>query len=80
MHVYIPICNAYTSFPAACSRMGVGYVYVEAESQYAVKEALQGFRNLRVSGEIRMVPLKEMPGVFSQVGLLLGLDKTLLFT
>ncbi|KAL8444566.1 hypothetical protein Emag_005462 [Eimeria magna] len=44
-----------------------GYVYVEAESQFAVKEALQGFRNLRVSGDIRMVPLKEMPGVFSQL-------------
>ncbi|KAL8426229.1 hypothetical protein Efla_007038 [Eimeria flavescens] len=44
-----------------------GYVYVEAESQFAVKEALQGFRNLRISGDIRMVPLKEMPGVFSQL-------------
>ncbi|KAL8437474.1 hypothetical protein ACSSS7_000897 [Eimeria intestinalis] len=44
-----------------------GYVYVEAESQFAVKEALQGFRNLRVTGDIRMVPLKEMPGVFSQL-------------
>ncbi|OEH73990.1 kow motif domain-containing protein [Cyclospora cayetanensis] len=44
-----------------------GYLYVEAESQFAVKEALQGFRNLRLSGEIRMVPLKEMPGVFRQL-------------
>lgn len=40
---------------------------MEAESQYAIKEALQGLRNLRVSGDIRMLPLKEMPGIFNKV-------------
>nr|PIM03104.1 KOW motif domain-containing protein [Toxoplasma gondii COUG] len=44
-----------------------GYVYVEAFSQYAIKEALQGLRLIRTYGEIKMVPLEEMTAVFNSV-------------
>ncbi|PHJ21180.1 kow motif domain-containing protein, partial [Cystoisospora suis] len=44
-----------------------GYVYVEAHSQYAIKEALQGLRLVRTYGDIKIVPLQEMPAVFNSV-------------
>eukprot|EP00922_Rhytidocystis_sp_ex-Travisia-forbesii_P054538 GHVS01080819.1.p1 GENE.GHVS01080819.1~~GHVS01080819.1.p1 ORF type:complete len:810 (+),score=159.92 GHVS01080819.1:221-2650(+) len=44
-----------------------GAIYVEADNKFAIQEGLKGFREMNLFGRagIRMVPLREMPQVFT---------------